>query len=143
VAFSPEEKRKIRSYLGYSGGFRDRGVRLESMMDVVGAQTDEYEYALTLLDQIDAVDTALNETGTTQTSTITGTGALKKVDEVEYYAPKDSVVNGEVISGATTAIVGRDWGEILIERLRALFGVELAGRYFRKGGGCSGPFQLG
>lgn len=143
MPFSSEEKRKIRSYLGYSGGFRDRGVRLESMMDVVGAQPDEYEYALTLLDQIDAVDVAMNATGSSATSTISGTGALKKVDEIEWWKPSDSVVNGVVVSSQSTAVVGRDWGEVLIERLRALFCVDLAGRYFRKGGGCSGPFQLG
>ncbi len=143
MPFSSEEKRKIRSYLGYSGGFRDRGIRLESMMEVVGAQPDEYDYALTLLDQIEAVDTAMNSAGASSTSTISGTGALKSVDEISWYSPAESVVNGTVVSSQSTAIVGRDWGEILIERLRALFGVDLAGHYFRKASRCSVPFRLG
>lgn len=138
MAFTASEKRQIRSFLGYSGGFRDRGVRLESMMDVVGSQAEESAYARELLDQIAEVDEALNDTGTSATSTATY-GALKKVDEVEFWP----VTETSGASSAASTIVGRDWGEILIERLRALMGVELGGRYFRKTRMSNGVFDLG
>lgn len=136
MAFTASEKRQIRSYLGYSGGFRDRGVRLESMMNVVGEQTEEATYARSLLTQIAAVDTALAASGSS--STAATYGALKKVDEIEFHP-----VTGDSGSGSSSTIAGRDWGEILIERLRALFHVELAGRYFRTTGLNSEPFPLG
>lgn len=134
MTFTASEKRSIRSYLGYSGGFRDRGIRLESMMDVVGAQVEESAYARVILTALAAVDAAIASSGSGSGATY---GALKKVDEVEFYSPEDS-------SGSTTSVLsGVTYGEVLIERLRALFGVDLAGRYFRSSSRSEGPFPLG
>lgn len=121
MAFTSSEKRQIRSYLGYSGGYRDRGIALESMMDVVGEQVDEAAYARELLAGIDEIDQSLADSGSGASATY---GALKKVDEIEFYDTKLGTT-------ATTTLTGVKYGEVLIERLRALFGVELAGRYFR------------
>ena len=135
MAFTLAEKRSIRSYLGMSGGFRDSDYVLESMMDVVGAQVEESAYARDLLTKIAAVDDAIN-TGT-GSSGGASFGGLKKVDEIEFWSPKDS--QGAI----TTTLSGVDYGEVLIERLRALFGVELAGRYFRAGSSIISIGQLG
>lgn len=122
MAFTSSEKRQIRSYLGYSGGFRDYNVTLESMMDVVGSEVDESAYARTLLTGISDVDANLAGTGGGGSSATYGT--IKKVDEIEFFP----VTSG---SGSSSTLSGIDYGEVLIERLRALFSVELAGRYFR------------
>lgn len=131
--FTSAEKRSIRSYLGYSGGFRDRGVRLESMMDVVGAQTDEAAYARDLLTKIAAIDTAIISGGSSSSATY---GAIKKVDEIEFHP-----VTGD--SASTSTLSGEDLGEVLIERLRALFDVPLNGKYFRSGFSNTFPIALG
>lgn len=123
MAFTSSEKRQIRSYLGYSGGYRDTTVSLESMLDVVASQVDEAAYCRDLLTKIAAVDTALAASGSSGSSATYG--AVKKVDEIEFFSPSDSS------GGTTTAISGIAYGEVLIERLRALFGIELVGRYFR------------
>ncbi len=121
MAFNSSEKRQIRSYLGRSGGFRDSDYVLESMMDVVGAQVDESAYARELLASIADVDASLAGSGSGSSATY---GAVKKVDEIEFH-PLSSGESG------TTTLSGVSYGEVLIERLRALFGVELTGRYFR------------
>ena len=119
--FTATEKMKIRRYLGYSGGYRDSTISLESMMTVVANQVDEAAYARELLVSIAAVDTALASSGSSSSATY---GAVKKVDEIEFHP----ITSG---SGSTSTLSGVEYGEVLIERLRALFGIELAGRYFR------------
>ena len=133
MAFTSAEKRQIRSYLGYSGGFRDRGVRLESMMTVVGDQVEESAYARVLLGQIEDIDTAIIAGGGSSTATY---GAVKKVDEIEFHPVTSD-------SGSTSTLSGEELGEVLIERLRALFDVPLNGRYFRSGGSICVPVLLG
>ncbi len=124
ATFTSSEKRQIRSYLGYSGGYRDMGIALEGMMDVVANQVDEAAYARDLLTKIAAVDAAIDASGSSGGG---GTyGAVKAVDEIEFYDVKSG-------ASATTTLSGVKYGEVLIERLRALFGVDLAGRYFRNG----------
>lgn len=122
--FTSSEKRQIRSYLGYSGGFRDSNYVLESMMNVVGDQVEESAYARVLLASLAEIDLAL---GTLSTNTSTA-GTIKKVDEIEFYP-----VTSE--SAAFTNLSNIEYGEILIERLRALFGVTLVGKYFRSAPG--------
>lgn len=134
MAFTNSEKRSIRSYLGYSGGFRDRGVRLESMMTVVGDQTEEAAYARTILTALADVDTSLASGGTGSSASY---GTLKKVDEVEFYPIDESG------GSATTILAGIAYGEVLIERLRSLFDVPLNGHYYRASARNEGPFPLG
>jgi hypothetical protein len=134
MAFSNEEKRQIRSFLGYSGGFRDNNVRLESMFDVIGARDEEAAYARVLLGLIADVDDALSEVGTSTEET----GALKQVDEIHWHP-----ISETSSSTSDSAPTGTKWGEVLIERLRALFDVPLGSRYFRRSPLDPGPFPLG
>lgn len=133
ATFTTAEKRQIRSYLGYSGGFRDSDYVLESMMDVVANQVDEAAYARDLLTKIAAIDTALGNTGVGGSSATYG--AVKKVDEIEFYSPTVGTTT------TSSSLSGIKYGEVLIERLRALLGVDLVGRYFR--GGAAIQFHFG
>ncbi len=121
--FTANEKMKIRRYMGRSGGFRDSDYVLESMMTVVANQVDEAAYARELLVSIAAVDTALATSGTSSSSATYG--AVKSVDELSFYDVKDGSSGSSTLSGVA-------YGDVLIERLRALLGVGLTGRYFHK-----------
>lgn len=136
MAFTSSEKRQIRSYLGYSGGFRDSNYILESMMEVVGAQVDESAYARDLLSKISDIDDSL--AGTSGGGSSATYGPVKKVDEIEFWD-----ITAENAGTATTLLSGIKYGEVLIERLRALFGVELVGRYFRAKAGVDFFFGPG
>lgn len=132
MPFTSSEKRQVRTYLGYSGGFRDLNYRLESMFEVIGDDVDALAYARELLVAIDAVDDAIASSGTSGSSA--EYGAVKKVDEIEFHDIKDG-------SSGTSTLSGRKYGEVLIERLRTLFGVDLEGYYFR--GSFHGSFFFG
>ncbi len=104
------------------------------MMTVVGDQVEESAYARTLLTSLAAVDTAIAAGGSGSGATY---GALKAVDEVSFYAPSESD------GASTTTLSGVSYGEVLIERLRALFDVPLNGRYYRTTTLGTQPFPLG
>ncbi len=122
MAFTESEKSQIRRYLGFSGGYRDRSYILESMLDVVGDNTVDAEYARELLAGIVAVDEAMANTGTSGNASTYG--SIKQVDEISFHP-----ITAE--STGVTIIAGYKYGEVLIERLRALLGVDLQGHYFR------------
>lgn len=121
--FTELEKMKFRRYLGYSAGYKDWNIALESMMDVVANQTEAAAYARELLISIADVDTSLAVTGGGSSATY---GAVKSVDEISFYDVKNGSSGNATLSGVA-------YGDMLIERLRSLFGVELAGRYFHSG----------
>jgi hypothetical protein len=126
MAFTETQKVAIRGYLGFSLGHYQYNTVFESMLDKIGGVSVEQtavEAILTELATIDAVVAASGSRGV-------GTGALKKVDEVEFYSPKDS-------SGQTTAVDAVRRGRILINRLASRFGftrAELPSDYFGTGG---------
>lgn len=117
MAFTDTQKDQIRRYLGYPAAHRDQNYQLESMMDTVGANDVEKDTVIALLDEIAALDVILGSGLTAQSM-----GALKKVDEIEFYPAKG---NTEIDSMSAFSRA-----KILIERLRQRFGVPLAGYYF-------------
>lgn len=130
MAFTETQKDQIRRFLGYPGGFRDSNYRLESMLDTIGADSVEQSSVESILTELVTLDAAI-ATGATGAGGVYGAGALKRVDEVEFYN-----VTGE--SGSTNAglVTALRRAKMLVERLRQRFGVELAGNYF-------GTIQLG
>lgn len=92
MAFTDEQKKDIRKYLGVPFGYYDLNTRLESMMNTVGANpTDEAQIVL-WLDRLAVIDAAL--TGTAAGTASVTYGPLKKVDENEFYEPSDSASSG-------------------------------------------------
>lgn len=130
MAFTETQKDQIRRFLGYPGGFRDSNYRLESMLDTIGADSVEQSSVESILTELVTLDAAI-ATGATGAGGVYGAGALKRVDEVEFYN-----VTGE--SGSTNAglVTALRRAKMLVERLRQRFGVDLAGNYF-------GTIQIG
>jgi hypothetical protein len=101
--------------MGVSFGFYDLNHRLESMMSLVGENTEDKAQIVTWLGQLSEVDDAL--TGSTATNSSATYGALKKVDEVEFYAPADGSSNS---SGTLSRV---EQGRALIGRIARALGV--------------------
>lgn len=122
MAFTDAQKRDIRKYLGVPMGFYDKNTRLESMMDLVGANStdqDEIDAWLVRLAEIDV------ELVTASAATSVTYGALKQVDEIEFHKP-----DGD---GSTGSISIVEQGRALIDRIARAFGVGdalPAGDYF-------------
>lgn len=115
MAFTADQKRDIRKYLGVSFGFYDLNHRLESMIDLVGTNATDQEQIEDWLDRLAEIDSAL--TGSSSSTTTATYGALKKVDEVEFYEPSDSSSES---SGSLSLVTQ---GRTLIKRLARAFGV--------------------
>lgn len=115
MAFTDTQKRDIRKYLGVPFGFYDLTTRLESMMDLVGTNATDEAEIVAWLTRLDEIDTAL--TGSGSSTTTVSYGAIKKVDEVEFFEPSDSSSSGS----STIAIV--EQGRVLISRIARALGV--------------------
>lgn len=105
MAFTAEQERDIRKYMGVSFGFYDLSHRLESMMDLVGSNaTDQAQIDAWLLRLAD-IDAAL----TGDASSTATYGAIKKVDEVEFFAPTEQQEGSNTLSLVTQGrtIIGR------------------------------------
>jgi len=145
VALTSTQKTNIRQYLGYPNIFRYKHTRLESVMDDLDA--DAEAVVVTLLADIVTADTQVK----TAVGSIAGGAGVKKVDEIEFFSPKEGQL--ETIESA------RDRGRELVGRLSNLFGVPVGSDYFgqlgyegdafSEGGGMTGrgayggPFLLG
>lgn len=116
MALSEANKRNIRKYLGVPFGFYYLNHRLEGMMDLVGQTAGDQAQIEAWLTRLDEIDTALTASGSS--STPATYGALKKVDEVEFYAPTDS---GSGSGSSSIALV--DQGRTLIGRITRALGV--------------------
>lgn len=114
MAFTDAQKMAIRKYLGVPFGFYNLTTRLESMMNLVGDNATDSAQVIAWITRLDAIDAAL--TGASATSTATY-GALKKVDEVEFYEPSDGA------SSAAGSIGLVDQGRTLIGRIARALGV--------------------
>lgn len=99
--------------MGVSFGFYDLNHRLESMMDLVGQNATDQAEIETWLTRLAAIDSAL----TSSTSDTDEHGAIKKVDEVEFYP-----VGGEDGTGSSTLGL-IDQGRTLIARIARAMGV--------------------
>lgn len=113
MAFTAEQEKDIRKYMGVPFGFYELSHRLESMMDLVGGSATDQTQIDTWLTRLAAIDTAL--TGSASSSSVTY-GALKKVDEVEFHPPSES---GSTTSPLTLVAQGR----VLIGRIARALGV--------------------
>lgn len=115
MAFTAAQKRDIRKYLGAPFGFYDLHTRLESMMDVIGANSTDQSEVDTWLTRLTAIDTAL--TGSSSSGSSFTYGSLKKADETEFYPL------GEGESSGSSGIALVDQGRVLIDRLARALGV--------------------
>jgi hypothetical protein len=115
VAFSAEQKRDVRKYMGVSFGFYDLNHRLESMLDLVGGNAVDQSQIETWLLQLSDIDETL--TGSAAATASATYGPLKKVDEVEFYQPTSGG------STTTSTITPQEQGRILIARIARALGV--------------------
>lgn len=135
MAFTAAQKKDIRKYLGVPFGFYDLNYRLESMMEKVGADATDSAEVIAWLTRLTAIDAAV----TGDSSSSATYGALKKVDEVEFY----NVTDGSA-SGNTIGLVNQ--GRVLINRLARAFGMDDTlpnGDYFGTRRGGDGIIGLG
>lgn len=116
MAFTAEQEKDIRKYMGVPFGFYELSHRLESMMDLVGTSATDQAQIVTWLTRLAAIDTAL--TGDTAASVTSTYGSLKKVDEVEFYPTTDS--DSSSGSGTLTLVAQ---GRTLIGRIARALGV--------------------
>lgn len=126
MAFTETQKDQVRRFLGYPGGFRDSNYRLESMLDTIGSNAVEQASVEAILTELVTIDATIGSSSSTSTASY---GALKKVDEVEFYDANSSTGSNDTVTALRRA-------KMLVERLRQRFGVELAGNYF-------GTIQMG
>lgn len=114
MAFTDEQRRDIRKYLGVPFGFYDLNSRLESMMDLVGSNPTDQAQVEEWLDRLAEIDASL--TSSESSSTTATYGALKKVDgDVEFYEPTGN--------SAESSLSLVEQGRTLIGRLARVFGV--------------------
>ncbi len=118
MAFSDTEADNIRKYLGYAAGYYQYNTPLEGMIVKVGANTVEKASVVSILTELATVDTVLADSGATASMS----GALKRVDDAEFY----NVESSSSVGGLGALKRGR----MLVERLRQRFAVDLAGDYF-------------
>jgi hypothetical protein len=125
VAFTAVQKRDIRKYMGVSFGFYDLNHRLESMMNLVGSDATDQAQIDTWLTELTALEAAI-AAGTSASSATYG--ALRKVDEVEFFSPEESG------GSAGTSTSAADRGTVLIQRIARALGVSdylPIGNYFK------------
>jgi hypothetical protein len=116
VPFSAGQEHDIRKYMGVSFGFYDLNHRLESMMDLVGDDATAKAQIETWLARLAVIDTTL--TGAAASGTSATYGALKKLDEIEFYEPSDDSGNSDA---DTISLVSQ--GRTLIARIARALGV--------------------
>lgn len=116
MAFTAEQEKDIRKYMGVSFGFYDLNHRLESMMNLVGENATDKAQIETWLTRLAAIDTAL--TGSAASGSTATYGALKKVDEIEFHP----ISEGEEGSGTGNLTLIAQ-GRTLIGRIARAMGV--------------------
>ena len=134
MAFADAQKISIRRYLGYPLGYYQYNTPLESMIDKVGGVPAEQAAVEAILAELVTVDTAIAAGGSAAGS---GTyGALKQVDEVQFYSAKDSLLQ------ASDVITAMKRARMLVGRLadtmggRDIIQADYFGTGFGGGGRC-------
>lgn len=112
MAFTAEQVKDIRKYMGVPFGFYELSHRLESMIGLIGTNATDQAQIEAWLTRLAVIDTAL--TGSTSTLAY---GFLKKVDEVEFYDAEDAASVGAL----PLTLVAQ--GRTLIERIARAMGV--------------------
>lgn len=126
MAFTDEQRAKIRRYLGWSDVHlqRDWAWALESAMDVVGGRPEVQSLVEQELTALDAIWSSF-----TSSSGVLAKAGLKRVDDIEFY------------QGAQIRDY-RSIGASLCDALAAHFGVRKYRDIFG-GGACGGLIPLG
>jgi hypothetical protein len=122
MALTSSERTKIRLYLGYANLHRYLNTRLEGAFDAIDADAETEIRAI--MAELVTVEAAIAAAG----AVAAGSDALKKVDEVEFYGPKESQI---------TIVDAPARGRMLLNKLSIMFGVPFKSKYFG-GGGYSG-----
>ncbi len=115
MAFTAEQEKDIRKYMGVPFGFYELTSRLESMIDLVGTNATDQAEIVVWLTRLAAIDAAL--TGSAAASATSTYGSLKKVDEVEFYPTTDDSSSDT----GTLSLVAQ--GRTLIGRIARAMGV--------------------
>lgn len=123
MAFTDDQRRDIRHYLGFPDVFRSVNSRLESAMDVVGGRPDSVEQVEEILAEIAAAIAAMKPSSATGLHTQAG---IKRVDEIEFFGNAGS---GNVAASEMRK-VGRQW----VNRLSIVMGVPIVHDIFGGGG---------
>lgn len=135
MAFTTTQKVAVRRYLAFPLGLYQYNTWFEAMFDKIGGVPEEQAAVESILAELVTVDNAL------ASAAIAGArGALKKVDEIEWYAPKDSMIK-------VVGLVER--GHMLCKRLAQCFGdpivaaMQERGDYFSSSSSVSVNLALG
>ena len=78
MAFTTTQAAQIRQFLGYSSLFRYLNTRLESAIEIAGADASSKTLVETALTNLASIDTQITTLGLS-------TAGVKKVDEVEFF----------------------------------------------------------
>lgn len=112
MAFTAEQIKDIRKYMGVPFGFYELTHRLEAMIVLIGTSATDQAQIEVWLTRLAAIDTAL--TGSDATADY---GFLKKVDEVEFYNAEDAASVGAL----PLTLVAQ--GRTLIDRIARAMGI--------------------
>lgn len=115
MAFTAEQEKDIRKYMGVPFGFYELSSRLESTIDLVGTNATDQAQVVVWLTRLATIDTAL--TGSAAASATATYGSLKKVDEVEFYPTTDD----SSADTGTLSLIAQ--GRTLIGRIARAMGV--------------------
>lgn len=137
MAFTQEERVKIRLYLGFPDVFRDGNTRLENAMDVIGERPETKTRVQAILTEIDAILPQLSGSSSSGGVSTVISGSLKRVDEIEFY-PTGSSESGSGSVQTEVKKLGRMW----CNQLSIVMGVPLANDIF-SGRGYSGDWWSG
>lgn len=135
MAFTDAQKISIRRFLGYPLGYYQYNTPLESMIDKVGVVPAEQAAVESILVELAAVDVVIAAGGSTVGAG--SYGALKQVDEVQFYSAKDSLLQ------ASDVITAMKRARMLVGRLADAMGGRgiIKADYFATGNGSS-SFEL-
>lgn len=119
MAFTSAQIVSIKKYLGFPQVFESNNPRLLGAIELLGNHTERAAYIVSLLTELDVVDAAVAAAG----STTTTQGALKKVDEVEFYDVSSSSSGSDYVGALKR-------GKMLCGRLSSAMGVPIISNYF-------------
>jgi hypothetical protein len=117
MVFTNAERVAIRQYLGYPGVLLDHNSRLESAMDVIGADTDQAAAVRAIMASVVSTDTNITNAQTK--------AGLKRAEDIEWYQQG---------SGGGQIDTLRSEGRKFCSRLSQIFGVGIANDYFGDSG---------